>query len=66
MELLTPEEIVRLSPSERIVLIAQLWDNLKDHLASAFDISLSGGLFWIDEGCRLPSAAPRRRFTGGD
>ncbi len=28
MELLTPAEIVRLSPSERIALIAQLWDSL--------------------------------------
>lgn len=28
MGLLTPEEIVRLSPPERIALIAQLWDSL--------------------------------------
>jgi putative addiction module component (TIGR02574 family) len=28
MELLTPEEIIRLSPPERIALIAQLWDSL--------------------------------------
>jgi len=28
MELLTPDEIVRLSPRERIALIAQLWDSL--------------------------------------
>jgi putative addiction module component (TIGR02574 family) len=28
MESLTPAEIVRLSPSERIVLIGQLWDSL--------------------------------------
>ena len=33
MELLTPDEIVRLSPPERIALIAQLWDSLDaDHL----------------------------------
>ena len=31
MELLTSEEIVRLSPSERIALIAQLWDSLEDN-----------------------------------
>jgi len=31
MELLTPDEIVRLSPPERIALIAQLWDSLDDH-----------------------------------
>ena len=33
MDLLTPDEIVRLSPPERIALIAQLWDSLEgDHL----------------------------------
>jgi putative addiction module component (TIGR02574 family) len=33
MELLTHDEIVRLSPPERIALIAQLWDSLdEDHL----------------------------------
>lgn len=33
MELLTLDEIVRLSPPERIALIAQLWDSLDaDHL----------------------------------
>ena len=31
MELLTSEEIVRLSPSERLALIAQLWDSLEQH-----------------------------------
>jgi hypothetical protein len=30
MEPLTPDEIVRLSPPERIALIAQLWDSLDD------------------------------------
>jgi putative addiction module component (TIGR02574 family) len=29
MELLTFDEIVRLSPPERIALIAQLWDSLE-------------------------------------
>ena len=29
MELLTPNEIVRLSPPERLALIAQLWDSLE-------------------------------------
>jgi putative addiction module component (TIGR02574 family) len=28
MELLTPDEIVRLTPPERLALIAQLWDSL--------------------------------------
>jgi putative addiction module component (TIGR02574 family) len=27
---LTPDEISRLSPNERLALIAQLWDSLKD------------------------------------
>ena len=31
MELLTPDEIVRLSPPERLALIAQLWDSLEQH-----------------------------------
>jgi putative addiction module component (TIGR02574 family) len=30
MEVLTSDEIVRLSPPERIALIAQLWDSLGD------------------------------------
>ena len=30
MDVLTPAEIVRLSPSERIALITQLWDSLTD------------------------------------
>lgn len=30
MDVLTRAEIVRLSPSERIALIAQLWDSLAD------------------------------------
>jgi putative addiction module component (TIGR02574 family) len=29
MELLNPDEIVRLTPSERLALIAQLWDSLE-------------------------------------
>ena len=31
MELLTRAEIVRLSPPERLALIAQLWDSLEQH-----------------------------------
>ena len=30
MEILTPDEIVRLTPPERLALIAQLWDSLDD------------------------------------
>jgi putative addiction module component (TIGR02574 family) len=33
MELLTRDELVRLTPPERLALISQLWDSLKeDHL----------------------------------
>jgi putative addiction module component (TIGR02574 family) len=28
---LTPDETTRLSPEERLTLIAQLWDSLNDH-----------------------------------
>jgi len=31
MAVLTPDEIVRLSPAERMELIAQLWDSLDDN-----------------------------------
>ncbi|GAC1641795.1 MAG: addiction module protein [Candidatus Acidiferrum sp.] len=34
MELLTSEEIIRLSPQERLALIAQLWDSLEQHQIS--------------------------------
>jgi putative addiction module component (TIGR02574 family) len=30
MELLTHEELVRLTPPERLTLISQLWDSLED------------------------------------
>lgn len=30
MAVLTPDEIIRLSPAERMDLIAQLWDSLDD------------------------------------
>jgi putative addiction module component (TIGR02574 family) len=30
MELLTHDEVVRLTPSERLALISQLWDRLED------------------------------------
>jgi putative addiction module component (TIGR02574 family) len=43
MELINADELVRLSPSERIALIAQLWDSLEDdqvHLTSAKRVKL--------------------------
>ncbi|MFY9746957.1 MAG: addiction module protein [Acidobacteriaceae bacterium] len=30
MELLTQDEVARLTPSERLALISQLWDSLED------------------------------------
>ena len=30
MELLTPDELTRLTPPERLTLISQLWDSLED------------------------------------
>jgi putative addiction module component (TIGR02574 family) len=51
MELLTPAEIVRLSPPERIALIAQLWDSLDDdhlHFTGAPQAELERRLTWLD------------------
>ena len=31
MELLTQDELVRLTPPERLALISQLWDSLEDN-----------------------------------
>ncbi|MGO9255329.1 MAG: hypothetical protein ACLQU1_03365 [Bryobacteraceae bacterium] len=44
MELLTPDEIARLTPPEGLALIAQLWDSLEHEqlpLTSAQEPSLS-------------------------
>jgi len=52
MESLTPDEIVRLSPPERIALIAQLWDSLDDHqipLTSAQQEELERRLTSLDQ-----------------
>jgi putative addiction module component (TIGR02574 family) len=52
MELLTPDEIVRLSPPQRIVLIAQLWDSLEaDHipLTGAQRVELDSRLSSLDQ-----------------
>jgi putative addiction module component (TIGR02574 family) len=52
MELLTSDEIVRLSPSERIALIAQLWDSLEDDqlpLTSAQQAELERRLTSLDQ-----------------
>jgi len=51
MEVLTPDEIVRLTPSERLALIAQLWDSLEQEqlpLTSAQEAELERRLSSID------------------
>ena len=52
MELLTHDEIVRLSPPERIALIAQLWDSLDDDhlpLTGAQQAELESRLASLDQ-----------------
>lgn len=52
MELLTPEEIVRLTPPERLALIAQLWDSLDQEqlpLTSAQEAEIEHRLTSLDE-----------------
>ena len=52
MELLTSDEIVRLSPSERIALIAQLWDSLENDqvpLTTAQQAELERRLTSVDQ-----------------
>ncbi len=60
MELLTPEEIGRLTPPERLALIAQLWDSLEneqlpltesqkaelDRRLASLDDDRRGGVTW--------------------
>jgi len=52
MELLTPDEIVRLTPTERLALIAQLWDSLEHQhlpLTGAQEVELERRLSSFDE-----------------
>ncbi len=52
MELLTPDEIVRLTPPERLALIAQLWDSLEQEqlpLTAAQEAELERRLASLDE-----------------
>ena len=52
MELLSNDEIVRLSPPERLALIAQLWDSLEDQqlpLSSAQQAELQRRLDTLDQ-----------------
>jgi putative addiction module component (TIGR02574 family) len=52
MELLTHGELVRLTPSERLALISQLWDSLEDDqlpLTAAQRAELDRRLTTLDE-----------------
>ena len=52
MELLSPDELARLTPTERLTLIAQLWDSLEhDHipLTAAQKAELERRLASLDE-----------------
>lgn len=52
MEVLTPDEIIRLTPSERLVLIAQLWDSLEQEqvpLTGAQEAELERRLSSLEE-----------------
>jgi putative addiction module component (TIGR02574 family) len=49
---LTPDEIVRLTPPERLALIAQLWDSLENEqisLSGPREAELDRRLAWLDE-----------------
>jgi len=51
MEMLSPDEIVRLWPPEKVALIAQLWDSLDDAqvpLTGAQKVELESRLFSLD------------------
>jgi putative addiction module component (TIGR02574 family) len=51
---LTHDEITRLSPNERLTLIAQLWDSLEDHqvqLTPVQQAELERRLATLDQGC---------------
>jgi putative addiction module component (TIGR02574 family) len=72
MELLTPDEIVRLSPPERIALIAQLWDSLDadhvpltgaqeaelEHRLSSLDNDRQNGVTWTALKAELEQRCP--------
>jgi len=52
MDLLTHDELARLTPPERLALISQLWDSLEaDHLplTAAQQAELDRRLAWLDQ-----------------
>jgi putative addiction module component (TIGR02574 family) len=72
MELLTPDEIVRLTPPERLALIAQLWDSLEheqlpltsaqkaeiEHRLSSLDEDRRNGVTWASLKAELEQRCP--------
>ncbi len=72
MELLTPDEIVRLTPTERLALIAQLWDSLEhqqlpltgaqeaelERRLSSFDEDRRNGVTWASLKAELEQRCP--------
>ena len=72
MGLLTADEIGRLTPSERLALIAQLWDSLDnaqlpltdaqkeelDHRLACLDQDWSNGITWSDLKAELEQRCP--------
>jgi putative addiction module component (TIGR02574 family) len=72
MELLTSNEIVRLTPPERLALIAQLWDSLEqeqlpltssqqaelEHRLSSLDEDGRNGVTWASLKAELEKRCP--------
>jgi putative addiction module component (TIGR02574 family) len=55
MELLTQDELVRLTPPERLALISQLWDSLEDDqlpLSTAQRAAIDSRLVTLERNCR--------------
>ena len=72
MELLSPDEIVRLTPPERLALIAQLWDSLEhdelpltdaqkaelEHRLASLDEDRRSGVTWATLKAELEQRCP--------
>ena len=72
MESLSPDEIVRLTPPERLALIAQLWDSLEhddlpltdaqkaelDHRLASLDEDRRNGVTWASLKAELEQRCP--------
>jgi putative addiction module component (TIGR02574 family) len=70
MDLLTHDELVRLTPPESLTLISQLWDSLEDHhlpLTAAQRTELDSRLETLDEDRRegIAWAALKTEFEQG-